>query len=463
MKKVVLALVILSLNIFPQMLTTVNNNAIDKFRITGNLVYSNKYESPLSETLVYLIENNIVIDSCITDHQGKYSFGVKDNGVYRLSPKITKPWGPLSPACSLAILKASSGVLQVKDPLILKAVALGNGKEISAYDVALLMLRINGINNKPFPGGDWVSDEPEVTVDCDNANKNIKALCKGDILQSFIPDGVSITGRLVYDNNISSPMSFTTIFISYNGCIADSVQTDNIGAFNIQVKKNSTYTLTPQIRLPWFSVSILNVKAILDYYVGGSSSTSDLRIKAADVNNSGGVNLADALGLERRIRLTDKYPFPGGDWVSEIPIVKVADTNIKTNIKAILRGDFLGLYTPVDLMDSDVKQINKQPAAQENIEIIKNFNLAQNYPNPFNPETTIRYSVPIASNVRINIYNMLGQKASNLFSGVKEKGNYEIKFSASGLATGTYIYTITASPLDGSKGFTSSKKMLYLK
>jgi|GEM_PF-2004649 len=85
------------------------------------------------------------------------------------------------------------------------------------------------------------------------------------------------------------------------------------------------------------------------------------------------------------------------------------------------------------------------------------FELCQNYPNPFNPTTSIRYSIPVASKVKIDIYNTLGQLVSNLVSEYKEAGVYSVDFNASSLSSGVYMYKITAG------NFTSVKKMNLLK
>ncbi len=72
------------------------------------------------------------------------------------------------------------------------------------------------------------------------------------------------------------------------------------------------------------------------------------------------------------------------------------------------------------------------------------WNLEQNYPNPFNPGTTIKFSIPEASIVTINIYNILGQKINTLLSGVKmEAGFYQLEWygtSAAGEQVSSGIY-----------------------
>ena len=93
----------------------------------------------------------------------------------------------------------------------------------------------------------------------------------------------------------------------------------------------------------------------------------------------------------------------------------------------------------------------------------KEYTLYQNYPNPFNPSTTIKFALPFDSNVRITIYNLLGEQVAVLFDQVKEVGYHNVTWNASSLASGMYIYTIEAKSLDGLKNFNSVKKMTLIK
>jgi probable HAF family extracellular repeat protein len=90
--------------------------------------------------------------------------------------------------------------------------------------------------------------------------------------------------------------------------------------------------------------------------------------------------------------------------------------------------------------------------------IINNtYSLGQNYPNPFNPVTTIRYNIPNAAQVSISIFNILGQKVTTLVDDFKYAGSYEVKFDASRLASGIYLYNIQAGK------YFETKKMILLK
>jgi hypothetical protein len=72
----------------------------------------------------------------------------------------------------------------------------------------------------------------------------------------------------------------------------------------------------------------------------------------------------------------------------------------------------------------------------------KKFELTQNFPNPFNPNTAIRFSLPEAGNVKLTVFNLLGQEVAILVNGLTESGAHIINFDAAELNSGIYIYRI---------------------
>ena len=85
------------------------------------------------------------------------------------------------------------------------------------------------------------------------------------------------------------------------------------------------------------------------------------------------------------------------------------------------------------------------------------FSVAQNYPNPFNPSTILRYSLPHSGRVRLEVFTMLGQLVTALVDGVESEGVHEVKFNANGLASGIYLYRLSA----GSS--VTTRRMMLLK
>jgi hypothetical protein len=75
----------------------------------------------------------------------------------------------------------------------------------------------------------------------------------------------------------------------------------------------------------------------------------------------------------------------------------------------------------------------------------KKFELLQNYPNPFNPTTTIAYELPKATEVRLEVYDMLGRQVSTLVNERQASGRYQVPFNAASLSSGTYFYQLQTS------------------
>lgn len=89
-------------------------------------------------------------------------------------------------------------------------------------------------------------------------------------------------------------------------------------------------------------------------------------------------------------------------------------------------------------------------------EISKSYSVS-NYPNPFNPVTKIHYEIPNGGNVKITIYNSMGQIVKELVNEFKDAGSYNTEFNGSNFSSGIYFYTIQAG------SFIQTKKMLLIK
>jgi len=75
---------------------------------------------------------------------------------------------------------------------------------------------------------------------------------------------------------------------------------------------------------------------------------------------------------------------------------------------------------------------------------ITDYQLSQNYPNPFNPSTTIKYSVPAQSKIKITLYDIIGNEVRTLFEGIQPSGVHEINLTADNLPSGVYFVSMTA-------------------
>lgn len=97
-----------------------------------------------------------------------------------------------------------------------------------------------------------------------------------------------------------------------------------------------------------------------------------------------------------------------------------------------------------------------------NNQIPAKFELSQNYPNPFNPVTKIKYSITGSSRVKLNVFDVLGNKVSEVVNSAQNAGTYEASFDAAGLASGVYFYRIDVIG-DNGINFTDTKKLILVK
>ena len=85
------------------------------------------------------------------------------------------------------------------------------------------------------------------------------------------------------------------------------------------------------------------------------------------------------------------------------------------------------------------------------------FELSQNYPNPFNPSTTIQFSLPKETQLKINVYNMIGELVRTIADGNYDAGYHKVTLNAVDLPSGAYVYRIE------SPDFVQVKKMVLIK
>ena len=85
------------------------------------------------------------------------------------------------------------------------------------------------------------------------------------------------------------------------------------------------------------------------------------------------------------------------------------------------------------------------------------FTVAGASPNPFNPTTTISFTLPEMAKVTLNVFDVSGRQVAQVVNGLREAGTHQVTFDGSNLASGVYLYTITAS------NHTATGKMVLMK
>ena len=171
-------------------------------------------------------------------------------------------------------------------------------------------------------------------------------------------------------------------------------------------------------------------------------------VTASEINNLG-FEIEKATNLNQSInRDWERIGFVKGTGTStEINEYSFTDYNTKP-------GNFSYRLKQIDF---DGNYIYSNEILVENI-IPYSYALQQNYPNPFNPSTTIEFSLPEdVNNVKLSIYNALGEKVAELVNTSLSAGRYQYNWNAKNVAAGMYIYELRTEK------FVSLKKMIYLK
>ncbi len=114
-------------------------------------------------------------------------------------------------------------------------------------------------------------------------------------------------------------------------------------------------------------------------------------------------------------------------------------------------GSGWGSYGPTWSFTSLLTGIGEESAVPET------YSLSPNYPNPFNPSTEIRYGLPLTSQVRLEVVNILGERVALLEEGIRNAGYHRATFNADGLPSGVYLCRLTAG------SFVGMQKMLLMK
>ncbi|MDO8549312.1 MAG: S8 family serine peptidase, partial [Ignavibacteria bacterium] len=248
-----------------------------------------------------------------------------------------------------------------------------------------------------------------------------------------------LSGRLYNGNSVDIDLEFRTEDFPLGDYSMDLVISSNDPV-------NSTITVPVMMTIVPIPVELTSLSAEAE-----KNSVTLKWITATETNNQG-------FSIERK---DGKWKMGNGKWekvgfiegkgnTTEIQSYIFSEKDLKVgkyNYR-LKQMDYDGSYEYSDEVEADIS------APEE-------YTLKQNYPNPFNPMTIIEYSLPENAEVRIDIYNSLGEMVRTLLNNTRDAGYQKVSFDASSLPSGTYIYQIKAK--GQTKTFVDSKKMLLVK
>ena len=190
------------------------------------------------------------------------------------------------------------------------------------------------------------------------------------------------------------------------------------------------------VELTSFTVNVVDEKVVLNWTTATETNNQGFEIlRSAQIDNDW-----QKIGY-----------VPGFGTTTEPKSYSYTDQSVTsgTYYYRLKQIDFDGSFTYSKVVEAEVFQPTE-------------FSLEQNYPNPFNPATTIEFSLPADAQVKIIVYNLVGEKVAEITNKDYTAGNHKIDFNASQLTSGVYLYKIDAVDVSG-KSYNSIKKITLLK
>jgi hypothetical protein len=260
-------------------------------------------------------------------------------------------------------------------------------------------------------------------------------------------------GLRVYDTkgDSSSNLAYITIVASRKDVFVKKLE---ITSSSVPPGEEGKFPILPVV--PGDS---LHVKVVLENDNESNTDVLNVLVRLFDAdpltigNRLGSDYYVDLpIGTTDSIETWIKIPvlFPLGEihlYVYLDPTAQVNEWNENNNL----------IYVAINVVVSDIR-----PEGVE--ELPTTFKLSGNYPNPFNPETKIRFEIPVKSAISVQVFNILGQRVSDLNLGVKEIGYHELTWRGNNFASGIYIYVLKAEPLvSGWQPYVGIRKMVLVK
>lgn len=196
----------------------------------------------------------------------------------------------------------------------------------------------------------------------------------------------------------------------------------------------------------------------------GQKSSFDDFMASADYDGDGSVESipAEVQGALRNIRIL--LPPVGIDSIAWQGIKASADSVLYKkaywNYQLIANDGSNGMHNSkftFDVLTQTQTALGFVSVDEEPSGTVYSYSLSQNYPNPFNPATVINFTLPEQSNVKVIVYDALGNQIDVIADGVKSAGSHSVKWNATNYSSGIYFYKLEAD------NFVQVRKMILMK
>lgn len=309
-------------------------------------------------------------------------------------------------------------------------------------------------------------------------------------LDALTPNSNAINGT-IFDES-GNPIPNALVIIISSSELDDPTKlvtaiTDQNGVYQVPNLDSDDYIVWSHAGgfVPTFYSNVQNWQNATLVTVNGAVSGIDIDMPTVSNGSfcevNGNVKADDGTGADNFVNVKDAFVY-AVDSNGQVLGFSLTDENGNYGIENIAPGDYTIHASKFKLEEGTVSGINLNGSAalaapgvdfilnaatsveeiENEIEIPTAFGLSNNYPNPFNPTTTIEFKVPEVSNVKITVYNVLGQSVKTLVNANFTTGNYKVSWDGtnevgSQVSSGIYFYRLDAG------NFSHTKRMLLLK
>jgi hypothetical protein len=394
------------------------------FTVNGFFTYNNYSHTPLDSVWLYLKMNGSTLDSARTDLNGYYRFKHVKNGFYNIIAHTGKAWNGVNSTDAVKVKLHFSGSDLLTSTIILHCADVNLTFSINTTDAVKITRRFVGTDTS-FMRGDWAFEKPlggdtlnvspynndTIIVNRKHVAQDFYGLCVGDVNGSNFPyTGAKFLPKVYLDYNNSKKLSSGETFelpLSASGDLSvgaislilgfpkELIQIENVQLIIDNKRKNLDYNVkSGLLRIGWFETE------------GALNLTKDKPFMIIKLRTSGNFKPGDLIKFK----------------IENSPLCEFADEKGEPINSLILNTSTIGhintLYTiPVE-------------SSLGNDMII--------FPNPANDVVNINYFSANDGFVKIELYNVLGEKIIDIVNTRVLKGNYYSQLNLSSVQPGVY-------------------------
>ncbi|MBI9071096.1 MAG: carbohydrate binding domain-containing protein [Melioribacteraceae bacterium] len=367
-------------------------------------------------------------------------------------------------------------------PMLLDAVKIVETSNNAGVSENISLNMSSPANNSSYETGDDVNVSVDIINTGDDSVVSMQLFQNGFWIADLLPDNTNF----IFENAPNGVYNFSASAIDNNGktVLSDTI-TVNVGGTEWNDKViNGEFNNTIW---PWRFDNYVNAVASFDIFAE-AGLTDDSSSGYLQIQNVGDEFWAIQLMQQFKLEAGHTYDVYFTGWATAEKAIQVVFAmdydpyashwwqdivvsaepqeygpytyecgidDPKVMFKFILGGNDIPMFLDaVKVIDRNAPTDVEEKTSM----VIDEYRLEQNYPNPFNPTTTIGYQLKETSNVKLFVYDILGNKVANLVSSKKLAGYHEVNWDAGNFGSGVYFYRIITD-----NGFIQTKKLTLLK